>query len=220
MKQTLNGAFAFGPGETITRLLRGLRVAEVAHSLSILTRELRPQEPAGAVRRPVPDGLIVREISSEKLAGYRQGEGLPSSDFFQKEFSRGARLFGAVRGEDLLAVNWVNHQWGDLTHIRRPSVTFSQGTAYLCGAEVALEHRGQGIGSLLKQELFALLRKEGYERVAVAAYLLDPRVHRWHRMNGFSLWGNISYFRWRGRDFWWTRLTPLGRRMPGLLSFS
>lgn len=219
LSRTLRCVRDFGAGETLTRAARDLRLVEVAHSLSLYTEEVDRAWSSRPSDRPPLNRAVVRELSQEELAGLRQAEGLPPPEFYQKEFGRRARLLGLVRDKELLAVNWFNHRWGDLAYIKRPSVTFPEGTVYMHGARVALAHRGQGIGTFLKQQLFRVLKKEGYSLGVVAAYIANPKVHRWHQLNGFERWGNISYFRWAGRDFWWTRLTSSGRQRPGLLSF-
>lgn len=206
----------FGLGETLTRALRRLKGVEVAHSLCIFLLDLKEPAPA---RRPFPREMVTRELTKEALAACRIDEDLPALDRLQAEFTRGARLFGVLRGQDLLAINWVTDCWGDLAYVRRPRVTFPEGTAYTYGARVAAPYRRLGIGTLLKQEVIAAMRKEGYDRVVLAANIADPGVLEWHRLNGFRLWGSIRYLRWRGRDLWWTRRTPLGRRLPHLLSF-
>ena len=188
----------------------------VCHSLDIFIKELRTDLP----KNPPPSlpGLRFEELRAEGIEHLKFEPGLPSADKCKQQFERGARLFGVVQSGRVLASNWINTRFADLTHINRPQVKVLAGSVYAYGIVVSETLRGQGIGRWLKFSLYEKLRREGFRYSFLAVFLKDIRVSRWHLSCDCTRWGRIFYFQRGGKDYWWVRRTETGKKYPGILA--
>ena len=166
--------------------------------------------------RPKHPAVAVREIKSDEWESLHFAEGLYTAEEMKKQFARGSRLFAVFKGETVVALNWFNDQFADLSSINRPRVAFPKGTIYSYRATVSPGHRRQGIGVFMKENIIRVLQSEGYKIIFLTVFLKDIVPHLWHLANGFKRWGRVTYMDWRIGSFWWTRLTEEGRRHPGL----
>jgi ribosomal protein S18 acetylase RimI-like enzyme len=205
--------FPFGAVQAAGRALARLKLIAKYNTLDFYFAELS----SSSKKKPVvPPSLTVREVNFHEWERLRFAEGLSSRGEIQKQFERQSRLFAALQGDTVVAMNWVNEQFADLAHINRPRVTFPRGTVYSYQAVVAPACRRQGIGTLLKQNMLPVLQSEGCRLLFLAVFLKNVVPHLWHQANGFKRWGRITYIDLRVKGFWWTRLTEEGRRYPGL----
>ena len=159
--------------------------------------------------------LTILESSIHESNGMSPMEALET---LQKHLNRGLRFFGAFCNNSLIAVNGVHCSYAHLDYINRPSVALPRGFVYLnCGLTVPA-YRNLGIGTVLRGYMFKQIQNEGYRSAFGAIFAENKGALRWNLRHGFKRWGRISFVKWCGRDFWWVRLTNIGRRtFPQLL---
>ncbi len=203
----------FGADETLCRILNRLKLFSSVHSLDFYMKELGETE---ANSSPSPDNF--REISREEMTSFRVAEGMPPRQEFQKQFDRGSRLFAALKRDEVIAVNWTSTLFADLAHIRRPHVPLQKKMVYTYGLIVSPLYRKQGVAVSLKQFILRMLACEGFQLIFLAVFLKNVKISRWHKKNGFIKWGRVFNFHCFGKDFWWTRLTSIGKKYPHLLT--
>ena len=200
-----------GIDEVFMRTLKKIGFLSVAHSLDMYFHELE------RFSAPLLTGITTRELFPAELDHLTLEEGLPSLQKFQKEFDRGSRLYGALQGNTLVAMNWFNSRVADLTHIGQPSISLPENTVYSYWMAVAPSFQRKGVGSFLKQTLLQTIKREGFHFVIIAVYVTNLSAAQWHQKNGFLKWGRIYYFKAGEKQKWWTCLTPYGKRHPNLL---
>lgn len=203
----------FGIDETLGRILARLGLISEFRSLDIYMREL------GSVQWPAPIGTMeVREVFPTEIEKLAFAEDLPPLAEIRQQFSKGSRLIALFDSTLIVAVNWVNGKFADLTHIGLPATTFPTGTLYFHSAMVSHSLRNLGLGTFLKQTALRQLKREGSKRVFSSMYLRDSRVQKWNAMNGFRKWGCVFCFNRLGQKYRWIRLTKLGRTHYDLLN--
>jgi len=206
----------FGAVEMIGCFLHSIRLLRKYKSLDFYYWDLTRLPNA---RIQMPTELTFCEVTAQEYSALPFAEGLLPEEKIRKQFDRGARLFVVREGEIVIAMNWVHDKVADLSSINIPQVTFQRGTVYSYLSIVAPAYRQRGIGSLLKKNLLARMRDEGYLKIFLAIFLKEVAPHKWQRANGFKHWGRVTYIDFRVNHFWWTRVTQEGRCYPNLFIF-
>jgi GNAT superfamily N-acetyltransferase len=219
----------YGPAETVCRLLHRTQLASVKHSFDVYFKDLSGTPDAagpGISGRAVCGGREVafREIGAAELEQLRFAPGLQYAadrsivGDVRKQFSKGLRFFAAFDAGTVVALNGAHLSAAHLDYIHKPAIPLPAGVAYLNGAFTVPAYRRRRIGSALREYMLSVLRAEGFQRVVLTTFSEELGVVRWHLANDFLLWGRVTYLRRGAREFWWTRLSTLGRRHRSLLN--
>ena len=207
----------FGPDDTLMRSLARLRILPEYHVLDFFIKELSEEDP---YLKNIPDalpGLEFRELKPAEAGALPFEKGLPDGEERRKRFNQGSRLFVVLKAGHAVAVDWMNPNFADLAHIKKPKLPVPLGMVYSHGAAVSSAYRNRGIGKWMKSRILRRFRDDGFSLVFLAVFLEDIRPSRWHLSYGCKKWGRVFHFTSRGKDFWWFRLTKTGRCYPPLL---
>lgn len=202
---------SYGAVETFSRTLHRFGLASCPHSLEIYVSELDRQ-----TKNDGDSQFACREIFPGDLKKTEFAEGLQEKEWMRMQFEQGSRLFVSMHRDLAVSVEWINPYGAELGHIKR-HVALAKGIAYMHAALTAPAYRNKGLGSFLKQYVLEQFKKEGFRLGMLAVFIENDDAKRWHRRTGFSRWGEVTYLKLNGRDYWWTRLTSVGRRYPDLL---
>jgi len=212
----------YGLDETILKILERLRLISVLHTFDFVYKELDDSKDfvpskVESVYETKGIQLECREINVMELEQLNYAEGMYSIEILRAHFGRGLRFFAAFYENVVAAVMGVHKHYAHLSYVNRPLVHLPSGIVYMNCALTAPAYRNLGIGSILRTYVLNQVHKEGYQVVIGTIFVYNRSALRWNLRNGFKRWGRVSYIKWRGRDFWWTRLTKVGRRHPHLL---
>ncbi len=212
-----------GIGETLLRILHSLKLISVLHTFDFVYNELEGSKDFISSKienihetNGVP--LECREINANELEQLNYTDGMYSIETLQKHFGNGMRFFGAFCKNTLVAVRGVHTSYAQLAYINRPLVRLPHGVVYMNCALTAPTYRNAKVGSVLRSYMLNQIRKEGYQAVVGAVFVDNRAALRWNLRNGFKRWGRVSYIKCIERNFWWTRLTKVGRQHPYLLN--
>ncbi len=211
-----------GSAETILKILHRLRLLSVLHTFDFVYLEFEGSKDAvpskvESVYKTNGIELKCREINADELEHLNYADGMYSIETLRAHFERGLRFFGAFQKGMLVTVHGFHSSRAHLTYINRPLVYLPFGVVYLNCGFTTPAYRNLGIGSVLRIYMLDQIEREGYRAVVGAIFVHSQGALRWNLRHGFKQWGRVSYVKWHGRDFWWTRLTEVGQRYSHLL---
>lgn len=207
----------YGFVETILKIFHWLHFISVLHTFEFVLKELELPVHQAAFSLIGTRRITFREIEESELDALKFADGMYSTETFRMHFSKGMRFFAAFDGDLIVSVNGVNTRYADLIYIRLPRVYLPEGFVYFNCALTVPSFRDLSIGSALRGFVQVQIQKEGYQYIFGAVFIENRQAMRWNMRNGFQDWGRISYIQFLGRNFWYRRLTKVGRRYHFLL---
>lgn len=198
---------------TFLRILHYLRLISVLHSFEIVGTDGAFEATGGTPSGNENKGQFrFQEIQESELEKLRFADGMYSIETMKMHFASGLRFFAAFDGDFVVAVNGFHPNCADLVYVKMPHVKLPEKVGYFNCALTAPSYRNRSIGSALKQYRLAQVQSEGYKALFAAVFVENRDALRWNLRNSFQYLGRITYLKWRGRDFWIKRLSPVVRR--------
>lgn len=206
----------YGFAETVLKVLHRLRIISVHHTFEFIFKELEATYPSAFQEMVVNingnENVFIREIKEYELDALDFVDGMYSLDTFRAHFSKGMRFFAAFYNNQVVSVNGAHMTHANLVYIGMPNIALPKDLAYINCALTSPKFRSLSIGTKLRDFALSIVQKDGINWIFGAVFIENKKAMVWNLRNGFQYWGRISYIQLLGRNFWFRRLSPAGRR--------